>query len=267
MRRFAVLLALLPILASIQPAVAAVPPHRRVVLAAVPIGRMDLPWWRRRFEEKRAELRRGPVDLVFYGDSITQDWERTGPQTWADFHPIWEHYYGGRHAVNLGFVGDTTASLIWRIDHGEASGISPKVAVVLIGANDMGRPHWSAPDTVDGIETVIRLLRRHLPGTNILLLAVLPSIRSPWITETTTAINQRLAELYGNGRVDHVIYMDLTRLFLRHGRVDRSLYLDPHLQPPAPPLHPTAQAQATMAAAMEPVLARLMGDQPRRAIR
>ena len=260
MSRFVVLLALL--LGALAPAHAA-PAHPRTVLAAVPIGRMDLPWWRHRFEEKRAELHRGRVDLVFYGNSITQDWERTGPQPWADFRPIWQHYYGGRHAVNLGFIGDTTASLIWRIDHGEASGISPKAAVVLIGANNMGRPHWSAPDTVDGIETVIRLLRRHLPHTKILLLAVLPSARSAWITRTTAAINRRLAEIYGQGRVDGVTYLDLTGLFLRDGRLDRSLFLDPHLTPPAPPLHPTAEAQARMAAAMEPVLARLLGDRAR----
>jgi len=274
MPRFAALRAALPavafallvpsLLAPSRPAAAATPPpHPRTVLAAVPIGRMDLPWWRHRFEAKQAELRHGPIDLVFYGDSITQDWERTGPQPWADFHPIWRHYYGGRHAVNLGFIGDTTASLIWRIDHGEASGIDPKVAVVLIGANDMGLPHWSAADTTDGIETVVRLLRRHLPATKILLLAVLPSDRSAWITRTTAAINRNLATVYGHGRVDGVTWLDLTGLFLKHGRLDRSLFLDPRLTPPAPPLHPTAQAQARMAAAMEPVLARLLGDRPR----
>lgn len=266
MPRFAALspacLALLALLAGSRPAAAALPPRPPTVLAAVPIGRMDLPWWRRRFAAKQAELRRGPVDLVFYGDSITQDWERAGPQPWADFRPIWQHYYGRRHAVNLGFIGDTTASLIWRIDHGEASGIAPKVAVVLIGANDMGRPHWSAAETTDGIETVVRLLRRHLPHTKILLLAVLPSVRSPWITRTTAAINRTLAATYGHGHVAGVTWLDLTGLFLRHGRVDPALFLDPRLTPPAPPLHPTAQTQARMAAAMEPVLARLLGDRP-----
>ena len=254
---FAAVLALAPA----RPAGAAPPP--RTILAAVPIGRMDLPWWRRRFEAKQRELHRRRVGLVFYGDSITQDWERAGPQPWADFRPIWQHYYAGRGAVNLGFVGDTTASLIWRIDHGEASGIDPKVAVVLIGANDMGLPHWSAAETVDGIETVVRLLHQHLPRTKILLLAVLPSERSAWITRTTAAINHRLAARYGHGRVGWVTYLDLTGLFLRHGRLDTSLFLDPRLHPPAPPLHPTAPAQARMAAAMEPVLARLLGDRPR----
>ena len=263
MRRFPCLLAAL--LAAFPPiaATAAPPPRPRTILAAVPIGRMDLPWWRRRFAAKQAELRRHPPNLVFYGDSITQDWERDGPQPWARFQPIWRHYYAGRHAANLGFIGDTTASLIWRIEHGEASGIAPKVAVVLIGANDMGAPHWGAADTVAGIETVIRLLRARLPRTKILLLAVLPSQRSAWITRTTAAINARLAVAYGAGRVDGVTYLDPTALFLRHGRLDTTLFLDPHLRPPAPPLHPTAQAQARMAAAMEPVIARLLGDRPR----
>jgi lysophospholipase L1-like esterase len=42
--------------------------------------------------------------------------------------------------------------------------------------------------------------------------------------------------------------------------LDRSLFLDPLLQPPEPPLHPSAEGQARMAAAMEPTLAALLGD-------
>lgn len=41
----------------------------------------------------------------------------------------------------------------------------------------------------------------------------------------------------------HVIYGDITPVFLRDGLLDRSLFLDPHLTPPDPPLQPTAQGQ------------------------
>ncbi len=235
-------------------------PAAHTVLAAVPISRMDLPWWRARHEEKLAELHRGPVDLIFLGDSITQDWERHGPPAWADFQPVWRRFYGDRHAVNLGFVGDTTASLLWRIDNGEVSGISPKVAVVLIGANNMGRPHWSAADTVAGIDAIIAELRKRLPRTKILLLGVLPSERSAWITATTGEINRMLAATYGEHRVDDVTFLDLTSLFMKDGRLDRDMFLDPKQDPPGAPLHPDAAAQAKMAAAMEPTLAALMGD-------
>jgi hypothetical protein len=59
-----------------------------------------------------------------------------------------------------------------------------------------------------------------------------------------------------------VSYLDLTALFMRNGVLNRDLFLDPKLTPPDPPLHPTAQAQAMMAKAMEPVLANMLGDRP-----
>ncbi|MGH7211599.1 MAG: GDSL-type esterase/lipase family protein [Acetobacteraceae bacterium] len=236
------------------------PASARTILAATPISRLDLSWWKHRFEVKQHRLHDGPVKLVFYGDSITQDWEHVGPPAWEDFAPIWRHFYGDRDAVNLGFKGDTTASLLWRVTHGEASGISPKAAVILIGANNMGHLHWSADDTVAGIDAIIAALRQRLPHARLLLLSVLPSERSEWVTRTTREINRDLASRYGDGRVADVTYLDVTGVFERDGKFDRSAFLDPLLTPPDPPLHPTAQAQGRMAAAMEPTLAAMLGD-------
>jgi lysophospholipase L1-like esterase len=217
------------------------------VLAATPIARLDLPWWRQRHIAKLAELRRARPNLIFLGDSITQDWEDAGPEPWRDFVPEWRRFYGDRNAVNLGFKGDTTASLLWRIRNGETEGITPKAAVILIGANNLGRLHWPAADTVLGT-------------TRVLLLSVLPSERSDWATQTTVTINHALAEKYAHD--SNVAYVDVTSVFMKDGRLNRDLYLDPTLNPPDPPLHPTAQGQALMSAAMEPVLAGLLGDKP-----
>ncbi len=236
------------------------PARARAVLAATPIARLDLPWWKQRFAVQQHRLHEGPVGLVFYGNSITQDWERKGPPGWADFAPVWQRFYGDRAAVNLGFTGDTTASLLWRIEHGEAEGIAPKAAVILIGANNMGRLHWPTEDTVAGITTIIGQLRQRLPRTRLLVLSVLPSERSEWVTQTTQAVNRDLAARYGAGRVPGVTYVDVTGVFLRDGGVDRTAFLDPLLTPPQAPLHPTAQAQARLAAAIEPTLAALLGD-------
>jgi lysophospholipase L1-like esterase len=232
----------------------------RTVLAVTPISRMDLPWWRARHEAKLHEIATAKPELIFLGDSITQDWEQTGPPEWRDFAPVWHRFFGDRHAVNLGFKGDTTASLIWRIRNGEVAGIAPKAAVILIGANNLGRVHWSAEDTVAGIDTIISDLQHRLPATKLLLLGVLPSERSAWITETTGQINQMLADRYKDQ--SSVAFLDLTALFMRGGKLNRSLFLDPNLTPPDPPLHPSVQGQAIMAKAMEPVLATMLGDKP-----
>ena len=186
---------------------------------------MDLRWWRTRFDEKQAELRERHPALVFYGDSITQDWERHGPQPWADFAPIWQRYYGDRNAVNLGFIGDTTANLLWRIEHGEASGIDPKVAVILIGANNLGYLHWSTDDTVLGIDTILRELRQRLPHTKLLVLGILPSDRSAWATETTAAVNRKLSAQFAHAT--NVTFLDVGHVFMHDGKLDRDLFLDP----------------------------------------
>lgn len=230
------------------------------ILAAVPIARTDLPWWRARHEAKLKEIAHRKPELLWLGDSITQNWERSGPEPWRDFQPVWQRFYGDRNAVALGFKGDTTASLLWRIRNGEVSGIAPKAAVVLIGANNLGRVHWSAEDTVVGIDTIIRELRQRLPSTKLLLLGILPSERSAWVTETTDRINAELARRYKAS--PDVTFMDLSALFLKNGRLNRDLFYDPKLTPPDPPLHPTPQGQAMMAQAIEPVLAGLLGDRP-----
>jgi lysophospholipase L1-like esterase len=233
-------------------------PEHHIPLAAVPISRADLPWWRERHEAVLRRLHEGKVDLVFLGDSITEDWEKRGPPAWQDFQPIWDRFYGDRNALNMGFTGDTTASLLWRIENGEVDGISPKVAVILIGANNLGRVHWSAEETVAGIEAIIKQLRHRLPRTRLLLLSVLPSERSAWASEQTVAINRALAQRYGGG--GDVTFVDVTSVFMKNGRPDPDLYLDRFKDPTEPLLHPSSQGQERLAAFIEPILAALMGD-------
>ncbi len=229
--------------------------------AAIPYSRMDLPWWRARFVAKQAELRgrAGHVDLVWLGDSITQDFELAGPEPWRDFRPVWDRFYGGRNALNLGFKGDATAHLLWRITHGETDGISPKLAIILIGANNFGHLRWPAGPTLTGIETIVATLHQRWPRTHLLLIGVLPSIRNAWVDANTTELNQALAARYGSGTDKLLRFFDPTALFLKNGRVDAGAFLDPQLTPPDPPLHPRAQTQARLAAAIEPMVAAVLG--------
>ncbi|MGC9270063.1 GDSL-type esterase/lipase family protein [Acidiphilium sp.] len=229
----------------------------RVNLAAVPIGRMDLPWWRAGFE---ATLRAAHADpeaqLVWLGDSITYYWQRNGTAPYQQIAPIWRHYYGRYHPLDFGLIGDTTSSVIWRIDHGEFDGLHPRLVIVLIGANNLGATHWGARLTVPGIEAVVKDLHRHVPGAKILLLGVLPSIRSPWISTETTRINRELARIYATSAL--VTFRNVGAVLEHDGRVDASLYVDPRLTPPQPALHPDAAGMRLIAQALAPTVTALM---------
>jgi len=124
-------------------------------------------WWMERHERTVARIRQGHVDLLFIGDSITQGWEEDG-------RPVWNAFYQHRHAANLGYNGDQTDNVLWRLQNGELDGITPKLAVVMIGTNNATRREDPPEETAAGIQAILTTLRTRLPDTKILLLAVFP---------------------------------------------------------------------------------------------
>lgn len=238
-------------------------PAQRAPLAATPLSRMDAKWWAERHAAKLRELRAGRVDLLWIGDSITQDWEKSGPPDWQDFRPAWNRFYGGRHAVNLGFKGDATAHLLWRLRNGQLDTPAPKAAILLIGANNFGRLRWTVEDSLAGHDACVAEIRRRHPAAKLLVLSVLPSDRGDWTTQATRGMNQGLAQRYAGGKVAGIAWADATPLFEKNGTIDRTQYYDSHLRPPEPSIHPTAQAHARLAALIEPQVAAMLGDNPR----
>ncbi len=229
-----------------------------VNLATAPIGRTDLPWWQIRWEHSLAQAKADPdAKVIWLGDSITQYWQRQGTLGYDNVMPVWDRYYAPYHALDFGFVGDTTSSLIWRLDHGEVAGLHPKLTIILIGANNLGHVHWNAAMTVPGIEAVVANAHARLPGSHILLLGVLPSIRSAWVDQQTVLINAALARRYTGDPV--VTFANPGTLLLKDGHADASLYVDPRLVPPRPALHPDAAGMAGIAAYIQPVVRKYAG--------
>jgi lysophospholipase L1-like esterase len=227
---------------------------------AGPIGRLDDFSWKARHEAKLLEASSRPVHLVLLGDSITADYELKGPEPLRDYRGVWQRYYADRYALNLGFSGDGTLHLLWRIRNGEIDSIAPKVAIILIGTNDIGWLHRTVADTVAGIDAVLTELHLRLPATKILLVGLLPSDRGTWVRQATADINTTLGAHYGNGQLPRMTYRDVSLAFLKNGVLDTSLFSDPQQVPPEPALHPSPEGQERMAAALEPTLSELLGD-------
>ncbi len=200
--------------------------------------------WTVRFQAMNDRVRCGYVDLIFIGDSITHGWEGRGEQ-------VWEQYYGRRNAVNLGIGGDRTEHVLWRLDNGNIDGISPKVAVVMIGTNNLPGDRNTVEETAEGVRAVCEMLREKLPKTKILLLGIFPRGQYPGgIREKVRRTNELISKL-ADGRMIH--YLDIGDKFLEpDGSMSREIMPDF--------LHPSAKGYRIWAEAMEPKLAELLGE-------
>lgn len=228
--------------------------------AATPADRLSESWWADRHKAILEAVKTQPdAQLLLIGDSITNNYDKANPPD-EDFQPTWKQFYQPRMALNLGFSGDTTANVLWRLDHGEVEGLHPKVAMVLIGTNNTGHAHQSAEETEVGIDAVIADLEQRLPQTQILLLGLLPSDISVEKTADDQAVNRYLATCYGENA--RVTYLDISTIFFAHGQLNTAIFYDPRLPQHGKALHPDTVGQRRMAEAIEPTLARMMGDSP-----
>ena len=148
--------------------------------AVVPVPKLENDFydWHQRHNEVKARIAKGPVDLIFVGDSIMHMFGGEPRSKIARGAKIWEKYYAHRHAVNMGFGWDRTQNMLWRLQNGELDGVSPKVAVLMAGTNNLtgtnNAPANTPAEIVAGIEAICTTIHRKSPRTEILLLGVLP---------------------------------------------------------------------------------------------
>ena len=201
-------------------------------------------------------------NLIFIGDSITQRWEATGTTPETDYVSVFQHFYGSRNAMNLGFSGDTTANVLWRIDHGELDNIHPAVAVLLIGTNNNGAGRTTpAPRTAAAIELIVKELHEKQPQMKILVVGIFPKQTSPEKLAIDHAVNVTVAHDLAADKL--VTCIDVSSVFYKDGALNLDLFQDQKVNPDHPALHPTAIGLQLYAEAIEPTLAKLLGDTPK----
>ena len=187
---------------------------------------------RARFEQINAAVKTLPYRVLFFGDSITEDFDEG----------VWREHMAPRGVLNAGIGGDRTDHLRWRLEHGNLDGPAARGIVLLIGTNDLGtdRPPELA---AEGIRATLTKLRQRVPGAQILLLGLWPREDIPRIVERheIAAVN-RLIETCADGIA--IRYADLGPLLLEpDGR------LSPQISPDR--LHFTAQGYARLAPSLD----------------
>ena len=203
--------------------------------------------WTTRHREASALMKARPPDVVMLGDSITHFWggepvggRRTGVAEWDGF-------FAGRSVVNLGYGWDRTENVQWRLENGEFEGVTPKVVVLMIGTNNIT---LNTPEEIAaGVEAICATIHQRSDKTRILLLAIFPRGQKPdAIRGKVDEVNRRIANL---GERGYVTFLDIGARFLEpDGSISPDVMYDF--------LHPTAKGYAIWAAAMAPVLDRLL---------
>lgn len=213
--------------------------------AVTPVPRTD-EWWVKRHESFNERVKQGNCDLIMIGDSITHSWENAGKEVWAK-------YYEQRKAVNLGIGGDRTQHVLWRLQNGNLEGISPKAAVLMIGTNNSNKDDNTAEEIADGITAIVKELRKRLPETKILILAIFPRGEEPSPQREKNAKASEIASKLADGKMVH--FMDIGVHFLAP---DKKLTKD--IMPDY--LHLTELGYRFWAIAIEGKLRELMGEKP-----
>ncbi|QBY04244.1 acetylglucosamine-6-sulfatase [Thalassotalea sp. HSM 43] len=203
-------------------------------------------WWLPRHQEKLTlKQQMSSVDLVFLGDSITHGFETKGQH-------VWRQYYQPRNALNLGFSGDRTEHVLWRLEHGAVDDISPKLVVLMIGTNNTGHRQAKPEKTALGIQAILTQLAQRLPNTKVLLLAIFP--RGVNADDPLRQINAGVNEIiksYDDG--ERVHYLDINHIFLdEQGILHRDVMTDL--------LHPNKPQYKRWAQAIEPAVIKLMAN-------
>lgn len=207
----------------------------------VPAPRTDGAVDRQTEVVRRVKDAKGPVSVVFVGDSITQGWEGAGKERWdAVIAPL--------NAINIGVSGDRTEHVLWRLNEAPLTPLAPKAIVLMIGTNNLGHGSSNAEETLLGVRSVIETLRTQCPEATVVVCGIFPrGERFNAMRGDILQINQVLGKLAG----DHVVVRDFGQRFLKDdGSISSEIMPDF--------LHLSPAGYAIWADEMTPLLSRLI---------
>ena len=148
--------------------------------------------WFTQCEARVAAAKGKPVDIMFIGDSLTQNFIESPTDKWKLVGiDVWNKHYAKRNVMNFGVGSDGTQHVLWRLEHMDVAGFTPKVIVLEIGVNNMFSP---AAEIVAGTRAVLAKLRAMYPASKIVLMAILPNGRNWQRTQEVNADTRSFAD-------------------------------------------------------------------------
>ena len=211
-------------------------------------------WWFTRHAEKIAEIEAAndpkkdkKIELLMVGDSITNNFDRGGPG-----ELVWAKHFAPLNALNLGFGGDRTNHVLWRLDHLPALKTAPLAASLMIGTNNICWGSDKPKQAADGVQAIAKKLNTMYPEMKILVLGVFPrraNLDHPH-RKQIIELNSYLPDLLKD--IPNVTFLNIGGKFL-----DEKGFLSKEMMPDT--THPSEKGHEIWAGAIVPTLKEMMG--------
>lgn len=177
--------------------------------------------------EKFLEIaKKGNIDLLFLGDSITDAWGGEGHRGNAPGSKVFTKEFEPLKTANFGISGDRTQHVLWRLQNGELDGIKPKVVMLMIGTNNSNGNDNSAEEIADGITAIVKEVHKRSPETKVLVLGIFPRDEKPTARrDKLKKVNAIVAKLDDGGKT--VKFLDIGAKFtMEDGAISRDIMPD-----------------------------------------
>ncbi len=201
----------------------------------VPVPRLE---WLYHFLSNIDKAKAQQADFILEGDSITDFWQTTGKDVWAQ-------HYGSIKSLDIAISGDRVEHALWRLENGSVEGQSPKLVMMMIGTNNMNSP-LTPEQIADGIHNLLDEYKKRLPTTHFLLLGIFPRANLPTDPlRVKVAATNKIISGFDDGKT--ITYLDFGSKFLQpDGTLTRDIMPDF--------LHPSAKGYEIWANAIAPVM-------------
>jgi lysophospholipase L1-like esterase len=201
------------------------------------------------------KARKGRIDVYFEGDSITRRWG-TSDEQYKALLANWRENFFGWNAADFGWGGDTTQNILWRLKNGELDNVNPKIIVVMVGTNNVGKlaPQGSedprVADTTRGIKAILDICQLKAPNATIVLMGITPRNDNLAVMPIINQINDNIARFADGKKIKYLNIND--RLADKDGKLFEGMAN-------ADGLHLDVKGYQVWADALKPLFSALLG--------
>jgi lysophospholipase L1-like esterase len=180
--------------------------------------------------------------IVFYGDSITDNWG----------HHVGS-FFPGKPYVNRGISGQTTPQMLVRFEQ-DVVHLHPTAVLILAGTNDIaGNTGPSTPEMIEDNFTSMAAIARQ-NGIKVILASITPAYKYPWKpgVEPVAAIHEVNQWLKAYCAREQFVYLDYYSAM-----ADETGAMKPGLSSDG--VHPTVAGYAVMTPLADAAIAQALG--------